>query len=223
VHTVITAALWNAYFPAFARSHDRSAEALALSREYLGLLAWIGLPIAALGWALGRHIVDLLYGHAFAPSGRYFEWLCLTVGLTFLNYGLVATLVPWGRSGLQLKITASAALLNLVVNVLAVPFYGPWGAIAATVAAELLVVIFGVISRRRLRLFWHPILPVIGPPLLCSVAVATGLAAMPASFDRMWWAELPAAAAVLGACLISFEGRTLLRLWRTLRLRENVN
>jgi O-antigen/teichoic acid export membrane protein len=223
VPTVITAALWNAYFPAFARSHDRSAEALALSREYLGLLAWIGLPIAALGWALGRHIVDLLYGHAFAPSGRYFEWLCLTVGLTFLNYGLVATLVPWGRSGLQLKITASAALLNLVVNVLAVPFYGPWGAIAATVAAELLVVIFGVISRRRLRLFWHPILPVIGPPLLCSVAVATGLAAMPASFDRMWWAELPAAAAVLGACLISFEGRTLLRLWRTLRLRENVN
>jgi O-antigen/teichoic acid export membrane protein len=123
-------------------------------------------------------------------------------------------LVPWGRSGLQLKITASAALLNLLVNALAVPFYGPWGAVAATVAAELLVVIAGIGSRRRLRLFWHPILPAIGPPLLCSVAVAAGLAALPASFDRLWWAELLAAAAVLGACLVGFEGRTLLRLWR---------
>ena len=217
VPAVITAALWNACFPAFARSHDRPAEATALSREYLGLLAWIGLPIAALGWALGRHVVDLLYGPAFAPSGRYFEWLCLTIGLAFLNYGFVATLVPWGRSDLQLKITASAALLNLTVNALAVPFYGPWGAVAAAVGAELLVVVLGLMVRRRLRLFWHPILPVIGPPLICSAAVAAALAALPASFDRLWWAQLAAAAAALGVCLITFEGRTMMRLWRTLR------
>ena len=214
---VITAALWNAYFPAFARSHDCPAEASALSREYVGLLAWIGLPIAALGWALGRHIVQLLYGPAFAPSGRYFEWLCLTVGLTFLNYGIVATLVPWGRSGLQLKITASAAALNLIVNASLVPFYGPWSAVAATVAAEFLIVVLGLTIRQRLRLFWHPILPVVGPPLVCSAMVAAGLTALPASFDRLWWAELLAGAAVLGACLIVFEGRTLVRVWKMMR------
>ena len=219
VATVITASLWNAYFPAFARSHDRPVEASALSREYLGLLAWTGLPIAALGWALGRHVVELLYGPAFAPSGRYFEWLCLSVGLTFLNYGLVATLVPWGRSDLQLKIMASAALLNLMVNAVAVPFYGAWGAVAAALASELLIVVLGLAVRRRLRLFWHPILPVVGPPLLCSAAVAAGLAALPASLDRLWWAQLAAGAAVLGVCLSAFEGRALLRLWRTLRLR----
>jgi O-antigen/teichoic acid export membrane protein len=214
---VITAALWNAYFPAFARTHDRPAEASALSREYIGLLAWIGLPIAALGWSLGRHVVELLYGPAFAPSGRYFEWLCLSVGFTFLNYGMVATLVPWGRSGLQLRITASAAALNLTVNSVLVPFYGPWSAVAATVASELLIVILGLVVRRRLRLFWHPILPVIGPPLICSMVVAAGLTALPASFDRLWWAELLAGAAVLGACLIIFEGRTLVRVWKTMR------
>lgn len=219
VATVITASLWNAYFPAFARSHDRPVEARALSREYLGLLSWMGLPIAALGWALGRHVVELLYGPAFAPSGQYFEWLCLTIGLTFLNYGLVATLVPWGRGDLQLKITASAALLNLTVNALAVPFYGPWGAVAATLASELLVVLLGLAVRRRLRLFWHPVLPVIAPPLFCSAAVAAGLAALPASLDRLWWAQLVAGTAVLGACLIIFEGRALLALWRTLRSR----
>ena len=44
--------------------------------EYLGLLVWMGLPPAALGWVFGHHVVELLYGAAFAPAGRYFEWLC---------------------------------------------------------------------------------------------------------------------------------------------------
>jgi len=73
VAAVITSALWNACFPAFVRALDRPEEAMRLSREYLGLLAWMGLPMAALGWALGRHVVELLYGPAFAPAGLYFE------------------------------------------------------------------------------------------------------------------------------------------------------
>jgi PST family polysaccharide transporter len=217
VPSVITGALWTAYFPAFARSHDRPTEASALSREYIGLLAWLGLPIAALGWALGHHVVDLLFGPAFAASGRYFEWLCLTIGLNFLHFGVVATLIPWGRSGLQLKIAASVAVLNLITNALLVPFYGPWGAVAASVGAELCFVALGLLIRRRLQLFWHPILPVIGPPLICSVAVAASLTALPTWFDGQWWVELLAGAAVLGACLVAFEGRTLVRLWKPQR------
>ncbi|MGH8431816.1 MAG: oligosaccharide flippase family protein, partial [Solimonas sp.] len=98
VAAVITASLWNAYFPAFARTHASAEQATALSREYVGLLAWMGFPIAALGWALGRHVAELMYGPTFAATGPYFEWLCLTIAVTFLNYGLVATLVPWGYS-----------------------------------------------------------------------------------------------------------------------------
>ena len=214
VPTVVTAALWNAYFPAFARSYDRPGEAVALSREYLRLVAWIGFPIAAPGWSHGRHVVELLYGPEFAPCGHYFEWLCLTIGLTFLNYGFVATLVPWGRSGLQLKITMSAALLNLIVNAAAVPAYGAWGAVAATLAAELLVVVLGVAIRRRLGLFWHPIWPVIGPSALCSAVVSVGFAVLPATLDRVWWVQLGIGALVLAACLMVFERRVLGVLWR---------
>ena len=58
---------------------------------------------------------------------------------------------------------------------------------------------------------------VVGPPLVCSAMVAAGLTALPASFDRLWWAELLAGAGVLGACLLVFEGRTLVRVWKTMR------
>jgi O-antigen/teichoic acid export membrane protein len=85
VAAVITASLWNAYFPALARMHDAPTQATLLSQKYAGLLAWMGFPMAALGWACGRHVVSLMYGPAFAAAGPYFEWLCLNIAITFLN------------------------------------------------------------------------------------------------------------------------------------------
>jgi O-antigen/teichoic acid export membrane protein len=217
VAAIITAALWNAYFPAFVRTQDRPEEAVRLSREYLGLLCWMGMPMAALGWAEGRHVVELLYGPAFAQAGHYFEWLCLTVALTFVNYGVVVSLIPWGHSDLQFKLIAAGAVLNVAVNGLAVPFYGAWGAVAATIATEALVVVLGIVVRRRLKLFWHPVLPVILPPLACSAAAAAILVALPRSLDSQWWLQLSVAALVIGLCMLAFERQALRHAWRKLR------
>jgi O-antigen/teichoic acid export membrane protein len=209
VAAVITVALWNAYFPVLARSHNSSAEATALSREYLGLLAWTGLPIAALGWAEGRHVVELMYGAAFAASGPYFEWLCLNIAIQFLNYGITSTLVPWGYSRLQFKISASGAAANLALNAIAIPLFGPWGAIATTLAAEGLVLALGLEVRRRRAIFWHPVLPIVAPPLACSAAVALVLHVLPVSLDRYWYLQLVVGVAILGACLWIFERRAI--------------
>jgi O-antigen/teichoic acid export membrane protein len=219
VANVVTAALWNAYFPAFVRAEKRPEQAVPLSREYLGLLVWMGLPTAALGWALGRHVVELLYGAAFAPAGRYFEWLCLAIALNFINYGVISPLVPWGRGGLQLRMTASAAALNLLVTAVAVPLYGPWGAVAAIFASEIVGLILGIIVRRRLRLFWHPVLPAILPAFACSSAVAMVLLALPHSLDRLWWLQLAIAAVLIGLCMLAVERHTVCHAWRTFRSR----
>lgn len=213
VAAVVTAALWNAYFPVLARSVDDPDKAVALSREYLGLLAWMGLPMAALGWALGRHVVALLYGPAFAESGHYFEWLCLNIGLTFLNYGIVAILVPWGRGDLQFRIVAGAAVLNVAVNALALPSFGAWGAVAATIASEFLALVLGVTVRHRMAAFRHGFVSVVAAPLLCSMAIAAAIVALPATLDAWWPLQLAVGAAALLGCLILFEDRTLKHRW----------
>jgi O-antigen/teichoic acid export membrane protein len=219
VANVITAALWNAYFPAFVRAQSNPAQTVRLSREYLGLLVCMGLPTAALGWVFGRHVVELLYGPAFAPAGYYFEWLCLAIGFNFVNYGVISGLVPWGRGGLQLGMTAAAAALNLVVTAVAVPLYGPWGAVAAIFSSEILGLALGIAIRYRLRLFWHPLLPAVLPPLVCSAAAAAVLVMLPRSLDRLWWLQLIAAALVLGLCLLLVERQALQQAWRAFRSR----
>jgi O-antigen/teichoic acid export membrane protein len=220
VAAVITASMWNAYFPALARTHDQPAQATVLSREYVGLLAWMGFPIAALGWACGRHVVELMYGAAFAATGPYFEWLCLNIAITFLNYGLVATLVPWGHSRLQFKITATGAATNLTVNLIAIPLFGAWGAIAATLVSEAAVFGFGLLARRRLNIFYHPILPIVAPPLLCSAAVGLSIAALPSALDRYWWLELLTGTIVLGGCLVIFKPELVRRMIRGVLVRH---
>src|SRR4029453_257207 len=137
------------------------------------------------------------------------EWLCLAIGFNFVNYGVISGLVPWGRGGLQLGMTAAAAALNLVVTAVAVPLYGPWGAVAAIFSSEILGLALGIAIRYRLRLFWHPLLPpvlsraiatrsrlrlfwhlllpAVLPPLVCSAAAAAVLVMLPRSLDRLWW------------------------------------
>jgi O-antigen/teichoic acid export membrane protein len=212
VATLGTAALWNAFFPALARASTIPAHATELSREFLGLLAWIGFPLAALGWACGRHVVGLMYGPAFAESGPYFEWLSLSIALTYLNYGLVSILVPLGRSTLQFQIIAVGAAVNLALNVIAIPLYGPWGSIAAMLAAETVVLGLGLAVRHRVRLLHHAILPVVAPPLLCSVGVAVVIVLLPPSWHHFWWFELTAGAVVLLICLVGFERHALRRM-----------
>jgi O-antigen/teichoic acid export membrane protein len=219
VASVVTAALWNAYFPAFVRTENSPDHAVRLSREYLGLLAWMGLPTAALGWVFGRHVVELLYGPAFAPAGRYFEWLCLAIAVNFVNYGVTSALVPWGRGDLQLRMTAAAAALNLVVTAIAVPLYGAWGAVAAIFASELLALALGIVTRRSLGLFWHPILPAVLPPLLTSTAVFAILAALPRTLDRLWWLQLSGAALMVALCMLVLERQRLCHAWHAFRSR----
>ena len=102
----IAAALWNACFPS-PGPHQRpgGSNYVAVAVKYLAILAWIGLGIGALGWACGRHVVQWIYGARYLQCGLYFEWLCLNIAICFVNYGVVAVLVPWGRSTHYFKIT----------------------------------------------------------------------------------------------------------------------
>jgi O-antigen/teichoic acid export membrane protein len=213
VSSVVTTAIWGAYLPAMSRAQDNSSQGIRISRELVGLLAWLGFPIAALGWTFGHHVVAVLYGPAFAPSGVYFEWMCLNVPIIFLNFGVATPLVAWGFQKIYFKITGAAAVVNLALNLVTVPIYGPWGAIVSTVTAELIILVCSAAVRWRLRIGWHSLYGIV-PPVLCSAAVAVAASLLPDSLSRYWWLECGVAAVLLGACLVAFERKAVLAVMR---------
>ena len=174
-------------------------------------------PLAALGFSCGRHVNDLLFSAQFAAAGPYFEWLCLLVVLTFTSIGLGTPLLAWGYQKLHLKIIACAAIASLVLNALLIPRYAGWGAVAALLLAETMSVVMLAIARQRLELGRNPLLPLLAPPLLCSTAVALGIALLPAGTERYWWLEVVGGGALLGGCLLVFERRIARAAWTLLR------
>ena len=118
--------MWTAYFPVLARAHDEPREASRIAAEFTTLLAWMGLPVTALAWATGRHVVTLLYGPDFAQSGLYFEWLCLNIAVIFINTGLNVPLLAWGLQRMQVKITVPVGVAVLALSLVVIPRYGAW-------------------------------------------------------------------------------------------------
>ncbi|HTI87769.1 MAG TPA: flippase [Alphaproteobacteria bacterium] len=207
IATVVSGAMCTAYFPALARVQGSPEQAREVSREFVSLMLWLGLPIAALGWATGRHAVELLYGAEFHASGVYFEWLCLNVALIFANLALVTPLTTWGMQRTQFWVSCMGAAINLSFNLVLIPRYGVPAAIATTIITELAIFIALAIVRHRLTLGWVPLGRTLLPPLLSSAAAAAAIVAMPASFERYWMLECVAGAALIAGALWVFEPR----------------
>jgi O-antigen/teichoic acid export membrane protein len=106
---------------------------------------------------------------------------------------------------LHFKITATAAVVNLGLNLLVIPIYGAWGAIATTLGAEFVVLVLVLFARFWKGLTFPSMFTHFLPPLLCCSVVAIGIAALPKAFDSYWWVECAIGFIVLGLCFCFFE------------------
>ncbi len=190
-------ALSNAFFSPLARSLDDPARARQLSQLMLRALIWIGLPISALGWAVGRYPMLLVFGPNFQGSGEMFEWLSLNIAFIFFNIGYLVPLTAWQHQNLAFRCTFVGAIVNLGLNLVLVPRFGAQGAVISTLAAEVAVFITAIQVRRRIhvlpwpRFVLAPLLVSAGAAFLMRLAVNQGVP---------WWG---AALVGMSVCLAS--------------------
>jgi O-antigen/teichoic acid export membrane protein len=131
----------------------------------------MGLPLAALGWAFGRRIVVVLYGHDFAEAGPLFEWLSLNIGLIFCNVGLGNPFDAWGLQVPHFRISCAGAVVNVALNCFLIPRLGAWAAVGTTLIAEVVVGIACLAVRNRhIRQSWWSI---VSRPFVVSLGAAS--------------------------------------------------
>lgn len=200
VPTLLHSALSSAYFSSLARAFATPERARALSQQFLRLMIWLGFPLAALGWAVGRHPMLLLFGAGFAPSGPLFEWLCLNLAPMFFNVGYLIPLIAWEHQNMALRCTLTGALVNVGLNLWLIPHFGASGAVVSTLAAEAAVCVVLIWVRRHI----HP-LPwprFLWPPVLMCLLVAP-LTRFATDHWMPWWlAALAGASVCLAVCAL---------------------
>jgi O-antigen/teichoic acid export membrane protein len=129
--------LWSA-FTALARS-AAAGDAAGLARSYRRTLAALGVaaaPVAAGAWLAGPSLLRLLFDARFDGAGAPFVVLALGSAVSFVSAPASSLLVALGRTRAVLAASALAFAVDLGLDLVLIPGYGPVGAAWAWTAAR---------------------------------------------------------------------------------------
>jgi O-antigen/teichoic acid export membrane protein len=169
-----------AVFPVMVSAGDPGLVRRGAERG-LVVLATVFLPYAALLWARGGDVLRLLYGESFASgSEAALVWLAPAPLLFGAAWLAAYVLMSAGPTVTVLVGSAGALAVNLGLNLVLIPRYGPAGAAAATSASYAVeVALLYPPARARVGA------PRLARPLLPAVAgaaVLAGVLALPLPF-----------------------------------------
>lgn len=165
--TFIPAAYMTSAFPLMSRyfrdSHEKFSRIYIKSFKYLFTT---GLMLAILIIFNSDYIIIHMYGQEYQNSIVVLKILMGATTIMFVNNLICFTYVASGNQHVIAKITAVAALLNVILNLVLIPSNSFVGASIATFSTELLLMIFGIfwIKRNLISetLFYEIASPLVG-------------------------------------------------------------
>lgn len=118
----------------------RSADPAAYRRYIQALydsMAWLGLAVAVLVSVFAGWLIPLLYGQEYAEAAKVLSiqiWAGIAVAMSYVHsrWLLAENLQKYG-----LYYTLTGAVVNILLNFLLIPRYGPAGAAWATLATQI--------------------------------------------------------------------------------------
>jgi O-antigen/teichoic acid export membrane protein len=139
LQTVVTPALWPAYAEAYLR------EDLQWIRRTLAYVMVASLGLAGLCCLVftlwGRSIIRVWAGPAAVPPESLIVLMCIWIMIAIFMGNTSTVLTATGQIGLQARLSALAAAINLVASIWLVHSMGPNGVIIGTIASYLLVLV----------------------------------------------------------------------------------
>src|SRR3989338_1037927 len=162
----------HAVFPVLSKLYINSSEKLfqiyRLSAKYLAVT---GLPICAGMILLSQRIVILVYGENYIYSSKALQILMIAFLFMFINGLMGNALISTGNQKGLARIVGRGALINVILNLLIIPFYGFTGAASTTVITELYSFIASwLMLKNRHNITAH--LPDFIRPILSSVIMS---------------------------------------------------
>ncbi|MDQ7095574.1 flippase [Desulfosporosinus sp. PR] len=165
---ILTSVMYPVLFQLGVESHDKHRETI---EKIFKVLSAVGIPGSVLLFVLANPLLTWLYSHRFQASIPIMMILCWFFALECLSFSLGDILTTTNRQWTRAWIQGGAAVLNIGINLYAIPRHGIYGASVATLITELYVFVmyYGVVRRQVYKVrIWRQ-LPVI---VLASLVMA---------------------------------------------------
>jgi O-antigen/teichoic acid export membrane protein len=188
-----------ALIPLFAGAFEngRTDEVRRLAAEGCRGMAFLGGLGAVAAYSLGPLAIELVLRSDVAAAADVFRVLVWTVPVIFVSCVTSSLIAASGFNQANTRIAIVMVVENVLLNLVAIPRWGPAGAGAATVLTEATgLAINLVVVHRRVGAF--DIVPTLGRLVAALAAGAGASLALPG-----WWAPLGGAAAFAAAWYVA--------------------
>lgn len=145
----------------------------------LKVVLFLALPSCTGIVLVADNLIQVLFGSAFKPAGMTMQILAiLTIVKGAGDLLCYQSIISSGNEGKLVKSRVVAGVMNVILNALLIPRYGPHGAAIASVASE--IVVNGMLLPTSLKIAK----PKINPRFCVSISISTGAMAIIA-----WWIQ----------------------------------
>ena len=179
--------LWvAALYPHASGLFVRDRERLRTQVEtFANLAVVVALPLGVGASFAADGLMEKLFGSEFGPATTPFILLTWATAIIFLSVNFGNVLLAAGDEKRYAIGVSVGALVNLLLNLIVIPRWGATGASAATVAAELTVILYMVVRFRKVMGPVRPDLQRIWRCVAACAVMAGVLIALPESIDPL--------------------------------------
>ncbi|ASA78494.1 flippase [Thermococcus sp. 5-4] len=156
---VIPSIYFTAVYPLMSQLFKNSNDSLRFSFErsfkYMSMLAF---PIGVGTTLLADRIILLIFGPEYSPAANALRILVWSSVLIFLSQPYGRLVQATNKQIIETKITATGAIINMILNAVIIPRYSYLGASATTLTTELFVTLAYMYIFRNTKFFNRHIL-----------------------------------------------------------------
>jgi O-antigen/teichoic acid export membrane protein len=157
---ILTSVLYPVLYQLGAESKEKHRETI---EKIFKVLSAVGIPGSVLLFVLADPLLTWLYSNRFPQSIPIMMLLCWFFAFECLSFSLGDVLTTTNRQWIRACIQGGAAVLNVGINLYAIPRYGIYGASVATLITEFYVFVmyYGVVRHYVYKVRVWRQLPVI--------------------------------------------------------------
>ena len=135
----VLTALIDSFTPSIMKMYNKDEKQfIRLNKQLYALVFYLCLLVSAVFTFLADPAVSLLYGKDYLPVAPVLRILTWYTAFSYLGGARNAWVVSKGAQRHLLKIYASAACANVVLNLILIPSFGACGAAFASLAAQMM-------------------------------------------------------------------------------------
>jgi len=133
------------FFPVLSKLFNESKEKFQETfKFYIKLMIILAIAVAIIGLIFSSYIINIFYGQMFFPAVLALQILVIMAGLNYIYSPFYLVLIATNNQKKIFWISFIGAIINIILNIILIPYYSLYGAAIATLITYILLVVLAI-------------------------------------------------------------------------------